>query len=97
MKHLSLKLQILRYLKSRPNEWVHKSEIGSYAERLGYMNENGTRRMRELTNEYLTRIEKREVPTKSHTKTVEYRYTPSPEERMHTNYQRTGQLTLITQ
>ena len=85
----SLKKQLFLYLKARPNTWVHKSELGRYAESLGYINENGTRRMRELAES--GRIETKLEATKEHGRTVFYRYVPSSYEVMHQNYQRNSQ------
>ena len=84
---MSLKKQLYNFLKSHPNKWVHKQDLSHFAESLGFMGENGTRRMRELVNENPERIEVKLESTKEHGKTAFYRYVPSKYEVFHAKMQ----------
>lgn len=65
---MTLKARIIQHCKERPNEWVHKGELGRLAVlEWGYENENMGRRCRELENEGV--LERRIVKGQA-----EYRY-----------------------
>lgn len=48
MSRESLKLDLYRYLRARPNVHVNGEELAMYAHSLGYKASNGERRLREL-------------------------------------------------
>ena len=79
--HESLKTHLFKYLRSKPNEWIHGEELRRLGDELGYMTENAGRRLREL--ETAGRIEKKLEATKDHHKTTWYRYVQSPYELLH--------------
>ena len=91
----SLKTSLYAYLRGRPDTWIHKEILSDYAKELGFMGENGTRRIRELVSENPAKIEMTLMDTKQHGKTAFYRYNSSPYERMNVAYRQTGQLKLI--
>ena len=92
MKRDSLRIKILQFLKLHQKMSVEQMEVLCHRE--GRKISNGERRLRELQDLNHPSYNSRVGEVKKNGAIVEYTYEPSPEERMHQNYQRTGQLVL---